>query len=553
MKILMKRFSLSLLIILTISLVNTTKGLSSDQKLPVIKGKKIVALVNDELITLEEFNQELASLRTGAKEKKAGREDNAELLRRMINVRLIIQEARKIGLDELPEVKKMVDADSKATLREMLMEQHVKDIKGDEKEVDQFYKEAVREWKIKSVAFDKEDAAKKMEAEIKEGKNFDEVAKRFLSEGTAKGSEENYFKGKDLLPEVAKAVSKMEMGSVSPVIPIKSEFVILKLEDIRYPENPEAKKWARQEALNYKKQIALRNYNMALIKKYVKVNKEVLDRINYQAKEPGFEVLLKDKRVVAEIKGESPVTVGELTDYLRHQFYHGVESATEKKRLDERKIPALEEMVHKRVFRKEALRLGIDKTEAYQNRIKEYENSVIFGAFVEKAVVPDVTLKEEELKTCYNAHIKEYTYPEMMKISSLVFAKRSDAEESIEKLRRGVEFQWLMANAEGQVDKNSNNLLIFRDKLVTTGDLPEELQKIVSGTKPGDLRFYASPEGYYYVLFIQDVVHSKPQPYQEVRETIAKKVYDEKLKKSVEEWAEKLRAVSDVKVYLKDN
>ena len=43
----------------------------------------------------------------------------------------------------------------------------------------------------------------------------------------------------------------------------------------------------------------------------------------------GFEVLLKDKRVVAEIKGEKPITVGELTDYLKQQIYHGVGMAIE--------------------------------------------------------------------------------------------------------------------------------------------------------------------------------------------------------------------------------
>ena len=53
----------------------------------------------------------------------------------------------------------------------------------------------------------------------------------------------------------------------------------------------------------------------------------------------------------------------------------------------------------KESFRKEALRLGIDKTEGYKNKVKEYENSLIFGAFVQKAVVPDIKLKEEELES----------------------------------------------------------------------------------------------------------------------------------------------------------
>jgi hypothetical protein len=49
------------------------------------------------------------------------------------------------------------------------------------------------------------------------------------------------------------------------------------------------------------------------------------------------------------------------------------------------------------------------------------------------------------------------------------------------------------------------------------------------------------------------VIPAKPQPYAETREAIAKILYNEKLNKAVEEWAEKLRAVSEVKVYLKEN
>jgi PPIC-type PPIASE domain len=209
-------------------------------------------------------------------------------------------------------------------------------------------------------------------------------------------------------------------------------------------------------------------------------------------------------------------------------------------------------MLHKRVFLKEALRLGIDKTEDYKNKIKEHENSLVFGAFIQKAVVPDVKLKEEELRTYFNQHIKDYTYPEMMKMSSLVFEKREGAEKAILALRKGTDFQWVKANAEGQLDRNTKGILDLDGRLLITRDLPEELRKVISGAKVGDFRLYRSPENYFYVLYIQEVVPSRPQPYQEAREKVAQKVYGDKLKRAVEDYADKLRAVSDVKVYLQD-
>jgi parvulin-like peptidyl-prolyl isomerase len=519
-------------------------GLASGQDLPVVKGKKIVATVNDEPITLDELNRDLPFAQGTSK---------SELLKRLINISLIVQEARRIGLDELPEIKNMVDAFSKLTLREELMERRVKGIKVDEKEIEKLYKELIKEWKISSLLFEKEENAKKMAEEIKAGKNFDELSKQFVAEGKVKrGEQGEWLKVKDINPQIVSVVSKMKVGSVSPIIPMKSGFVILRLEDTRYVADPEAMKQAREEALKRKKVQALKDYSNVLIKQYAKVNQDVLNNLNYEAKNPGFDALLKDKRVVAEIKGESPITVGELSEHLKMQFFHGIERAVESKKLNSKKGAALDEMVYKRVFRKEALRLGLDKTEGYKNKIKEYKNSVLFGAFVNKVIVPDIKLKEEEIKAYYNKHIKEYTMPEMMKVNSLAFTKREDAETAIEKLRKGTEFQWLSANAEGQVDKNSQGLLTFDGKLIMTKDLPEGVQKAIHGARAGDFRLYESPDGNFYVLAILDVISSKPQPYEEAREIVARKVFDEKVKKEAEDYADKLKAVSDVKVYLTD-
>jgi len=554
----MKKFFWFLVGILGICLFVVTVGMlpgfGAEQNLPVVKGKKIVASVNEELIPLDDFNKELRMLHQGAtEEKRGGKGDPQDLLNRMINTRLIIQEARRMELHELKEIKERVEVFARVTLRDELIERRVRDIKPDEQEVEKVYKESIKEWKIKSILFEKEENAKKMEDEIKGGKNFDEVLKKFLSAKLGKGSQEaGYLKNKDLLPPVAQAVSKMKVGMVSPIIPIKAGFVILKLEDVRFADDPQVKEQVRLEVLRKQQKEAVIQFDKSLRRKYVKVNEGLLKRLDFESKEPGFDKLLKDKRVVVEIKGENSITVGEFADYMKQQLYHGVDRAVETKRLNKRKDIVLEEMLNKRVFRKEALRSGIDKTESYRSKVKEEENALIFGAFVKKAVAPEIKLKEEEVKAYYDQHLKEYTYPEMMKLNSLVFSKREDAEKTLISLRKGTDYRWVKANTEGQVDQSSKGILDLDEKLLTTKDLPEDVRKAVSGAKSGDFRLFESPEKYFYVLSIKEVIPPKPQPYPEVREKIAKKIYGEKITKAMEDYADKIRAVSDVKIYLKD-
>jgi hypothetical protein len=140
--------------VVTFLLLASTLAFAEAQKLPLVNNKEIVATVDGEPITLEEFNQAIASSHAARPAKtKAGAVDFSPILRRLINTRLIVAEAKSMGLAELPQVRSMVADHSRSTLMELLLEQQVRDVKADENEVEQLYKESVREWKIKSLDF----------------------------------------------------------------------------------------------------------------------------------------------------------------------------------------------------------------------------------------------------------------------------------------------------------------------------------------------------------------------------------------------------------------
>jgi hypothetical protein len=514
-----------------------------------------VALVNEDPILMEEFTAALESIHESAGaagDKKAGKKDYASVLNRIINARLIIQEGTAMGLDELPEVKKQIDAFAESSLKEILKRHQVKNIKPDEKTVETLYQQAVQEWKIRSVRFEKKADAEELAKELKAGGKFDELADKLIDSGKVQGAKEGEFvKPKDLLPQIAGVLSTMKAGEVTPVLPIGPAFTIVKLEEIRYPAgNTAAMEEAQARATELKTMSVLNDYWETLKKKYVKINKKVLDKLDFEAPKPGFKKLLKDKRVVAEIKGEKPVTVGQLAEEIQKKFFHGVEEAIKLKKVNEGKESTLEDMLLDRVFKMEARKQGIDKSEEYRVTNKKYRDSLVFGMFINKAVAPEIKVTVGEIEDYYKEHIADYSSPEMLKIKGLAFARKNDAEDAIDKLRKGAEFQWLQANAAGQVAANSPGLLEFGDTPLITRNLPEQLQKAVAAVKAGDIRLYGSLEGYYYLLYIQDVIPAKPSPLEKERKEIAQKVFGAKMTKAVEEWAEKLRNAYTVKIYL---
>ena len=541
------------LVVVTGLFVVLTHASATGQTLPVRNGRSAVAVVNGDAISLDEFvlqfgpSADRARLRRGS----ASREE-LEVLGRLVNMKLIVQEASRMGLDEAPDIQKQLDVTSRIILRDVLTERIVKDVKPDPAAVEKLYRPMVREWKTTSLLFQDEKAARRSHMEIANGTPFADVAARAAAAKTAKAdSDAAYHPKDDYLPPIAEAIAPLEAGQLAPLVRIPVGFVVVKVLDIRYPQKPEARAEAQRIALDERQRAVMAAHEKVLTRDYAVINTAVLKSLDYEAAKPGIDALLKDTRVVADIKGGSPVTVADLTDYLRMQFFHGTDQAGQRKRMNDKKEDALTATLGRRLLNFEASKLGIDKTNAYRDRVNAERESLVFSSFVQRVILPESKMREEEVKQYYDGHLREYSSPEMLRLRSLAFTRRTAAENAMQKLREGADFAWLAANAEGLVDSGARGLLTFDGRPVTTDSMPAGMQKAVKGARAGESRLYASPEGYVYVLAVQQAIAPNPKSYDEVRETIATKLYDEKLKKGVEEYAGKLRAQSKVETYLK--
>lgn len=530
----------------------TASPAAGQSGLPLKNGRPVVAIVNADSISLDEFALQLdPSVDRTRLRQGRGTAKEVELLDRLVTIKLVVQEAETMGLDEVAEIKKQVDVSSREILREVLMQRLVKDVRPDPAAVEKQFRDLVREWKTTSLLFQDEASAQRARMEIANGTPFQQVAAKAVAAKKAAADQDNaYHPKQNYLPQIADEIAKLRVGGLSPIIRLQAGYALVKVVAVRYPENAKARAEARKRVLDDQHQAALKVHEQALRTKYVGIDHAVLKGLNYEDPQVTIDGLLKDKRFVANIKGGPPVTVGDLTDYLRMQFFHGTDQARQRKEMNERKEAALDAMVGRRLLNVEAVRLGIDKTNVYRDRVNGYKDSLIFDSFIQKVIVPDNKMKEEEVKRYYTAHLKEYSNPEMLKVKSLAFSARPAAESAMRKLRDGTDYGWLAANAEGQM-KGGSGVLAFDGRPVTTDSMPAGLQKALAGSKSGDHRLYASPEGPFYVLAVQQVIASNPKPYDEVRTEISQKLYSDKLKQAVDDYARKLRAQSKVAVYLK--
>jgi hypothetical protein len=207
-------------------------------------------------------------------------------------------------------------------------------------------------------------------------------------------------------------------------------------------------------------------------------------------------------------------------------------------------------MIGRRVIRKEALLRGIDKTQRYQKLVTDNEARTLFGTFVKRVIVPNVKIGDEDIKKYYDEHIADYTYPEMIRLNGLAFDKLHDAESALDKLKKGADYAWVKANADGLTDKDAENLLTFDENMLMVTSLTDGVKKALTGARPGDVRLATGPDGRYYILSVLEVIPARKQSIEEATTTIAQQVFNAKIDRSLEEWAEKLRHEARVDIYL---
>jgi parvulin-like peptidyl-prolyl isomerase len=531
-----------------------TRADGASVKVPLFaedSAKTVIARVEESDITLAELMAALAAAHgtIGDDATKGGKKDFTPVLDRMIEVRLIAAEAREMGLDELAETKQAMEEFKVATGQELLKARVMAAVKPDPAEVERLYRSAVREWKVKSVLFGGELDAKENAPKLKAPGAFDALAKKLVAEKKAKGGgDAQVLPRAQMLPQVLAALDKLKVGDVSAPVKVQEGFAVLKVEEIRYPDDPKARAEAQGASLARRQEKALKDYYETLTKRYAKIDEALFKRLDYHAKKPGLQALAKDTRVLVAIEGGKPITVGEFTETLMGGFYHGAESALREKKINRQKADVFDGMLSKRIIPLQVRADRLEETPEFARRLADYEMGLLFSRFIEKAVIPKLDLSEPQLKKYYAEHKREFMYPTFYKVESLAFGKLGDAEAAVKKLRSGTDFKWLVANAEGQV-KPAQRKLGIEGTLAATA-LPKEVAAILAGTKKDDYRLHAGPDSQFYAIHVIDVIGATEQPFEEVRETISQRLYNDGITAGIRKWADTLRKAREVKVFL---
>lgn len=283
---------------------------------------KVLATIDKDQITMDEFNKELDKIPMNMKMAVATESGKKSFLDNLIIKKLLLRESIKDKTEDSKEFQtRLLDIKTQLLIESLLKKKIASDSQLSDVEAKKYYDEnkdkfkKEREINTRHILLKTEEEAKQIKEKLQNGEDFIELAKKFSIDPNAKttGGEIGFQPKGSILPEYEEAAFKLNrIGQVSGIVKSQYGYHIIRLEGTKPPTFV-----AFDEVKDFIKQQMAQEKQKELVQKYI-------EDLKKSAKITINENLLKEEKPAASEKSEGPDKTGQ-------------ESSSDKSKVQEKK------------------------------------------------------------------------------------------------------------------------------------------------------------------------------------------------------------------------
>lgn len=490
-----------------------------------INEKEVLALVNGEPITVKEFLYAIGIEHRREDLGKASQVDFNHALEKMIKDKLIIQEAREMGLETNPWLEaRLKEFTVTAAVRALYKDEILAKIKPSKAQLKKFYQDYFKIYNLTVLETETKEEALKKRMELQKGGN----GKSFDTTLYALYQDKDYWR----------VIKNLKPGQVSEPFKKHNRFIVVKLNSIKPANLQEFEKRYNSVKDAYERMEKKRLEEVKLKelrKKYANeiwIDNELLEKLK---KEP-LKTWEKDERVIAKVKNES-LTLKELAEQIKNNFHQEGGNLSLEKRI--------EKWIDFKLVDLEALSRGYHLKGSVKEDIENYKIQLLKRVFIGVAIAPKIKISDKELKDFYEKNKEKFKESDSVKLYRMILKDHQTALQVISELEKGANFKFL-------AEKFSNDEVVRK----TGGDMgwikislvPENYKQAFKTFKKGEIGMVQ--EGpHWTVLYIGDYKKGTYRPFEEVKEKVKEELFGKKIEEELDKYAEKLRPQSKIVVY----
>jgi len=265
---------------------------------------KVLATIEDQKITWQEFNKELDKIPMNMKKLVASQSGKKNYLDRLIANKLLLREVSKEKIENDKEFQERFNDIKEQLLIEALLKKKITaQTQMSEDDLKKYYEEHKEDFKkdreinTRHILLKTEEEAKQVQAKLQKGEDFTELAKKYSIDPNVRqtGGEIGFQPKGSLIPEFENAAHKLtKVGQVSGIVKTQFGYHIIRLEGVKPPSYV-----SLEEVKDFIKQKNAQEKQKEVLEKY-------LEELKKNSKITINETLLKEEKAEPPVKAESP-------------------------------------------------------------------------------------------------------------------------------------------------------------------------------------------------------------------------------------------------------
>jgi parvulin-like peptidyl-prolyl isomerase len=447
------------------------------------KAPAVLVVVNGDSITSADLDKLLIETHQSMGRMQRQDFDYHKLLDRLVNDRLLIQEAVTLGMNEEPQLLAMLDKrrDRQAVSR-WVKDHYHPDVKVDDGAVWEYYRANYARRQLRVIVVQTEEEAKAVRNALRDGAGMDSLAReKSIDSYKATGGLRKMTFYYDLEPVLRSQTDGMEAGGVSEPFAYRSVFAVVRLEQDTPADSTEfdSARPAIESWLN--KQGATRQWDVfvASLREQFEMSVDTTALAAIEADSmalysPGFSegtgrVLMRTGAGVQVTDSEFRKEMGHLAMSSAGSLFHDLYRNT---------LSKFNEML---VLVSAANRDGYDKLPEVLDTYDRSLDSALVEIYIKETVLSRLTFRHDEFETYYQEHLDDFKTPDECQFDRMTIDSAQTAMEIYRLLLEGADFRYVSRQYDTRVtsiDESGEWLDLSR--------LPDAIRQEITGLRIGE-------------------------------------------------------------------
>lgn len=181
----------------------------------------------------------------------------------------------------------------------------------------------------------------------------------------------------------------------------------------------------------------------------------------------------------------------------------------------------------------------------YNNWINDIKEKIIRKKELNNVMKKKIEISENELKDYFWTNILEFRTPKKINARQIVLNDEEKAKEVVDYVREGQDFADLAKKYSTTSEAEAGGDLGYFSK----NELPSFITDVVFNLKKGQISgIVKSPYGWH-IFKCEDIIEARTPQFEEVKDEVYKKCFEQKKDEYIETWLEDIRKNSKIEIY----